>query len=191
MKKLLFSLFVLSFIGMSAQSFGLKAGFNFANISDVYSDESTSSKMGFHAGVFSNIPVAERFMVQPELLYNQKGMEYDDRAIKLDYISLPVMFHYDVAQGFYLEAGPEFSYLVSAVDKNRTGSDSSTEVDIKEDLNSFDVGVGVGLGVDFAYSYTLFARYVFGVSSIINDDVASNDAKNSVFQLGFAYTFGR
>ncbi len=33
---------------------------------------------------------------------------------KLDYISLPIMLQYNFPSNFYLELGPEFSYMVSA-----------------------------------------------------------------------------
>lgn len=46
------------------------------NVSSISKDATlsdTKSKIGFNAGVFVNIPIAESFSIQPEVLYNDLG----------------------------------------------------------------------------------------------------------------------
>lgn len=56
MKKLLLSVAMLSFLGANAQTFGLKAGLNISNVSNLY-ESSTNSRTGFNAGAFVNLPL--------------------------------------------------------------------------------------------------------------------------------------
>lgn len=94
--------------------FGLKAGLNISNFSN---DISSKSKAGFYGGVFANIPVAKDFSVQPEVLYSGMGAKskYDSNVkVNLDYIAVPVMLQYNALPNLYLEAGPQFSFLVSS-----------------------------------------------------------------------------
>ncbi len=107
MKKLFLVGAVALFGAMNAQTFGVKAGMNISNLSNA---DDTKSLVGFNAGVFMNAPLAADFSIQPEVLYNAKGAKYDgpgDISLKIDYISVPVMFQYNATPQFYLEAGPE------------------------------------------------------------------------------------
>lgn len=186
MKKLFLVGALALFAAGNAQTFGLKAGMNVSSLSNF--DES-KSKIGLNAGIFMNAPLAESFSIQPELLYNSKGAKADidnfDVTFNLDYLSVPVMFQYNATPQFYLEAGPEFSFLMSGKIK----ADGESE-DIKDDLNSFDFGVGLGAGYYFTPNFGLTARYVAGFSDVVKDN-PDDAVKNNVFQVGLAYKFGK
>jgi hypothetical protein len=165
-------------------AFGLKAGLNISTIS---SDDS-KSKAGFYGGAFANIPVASSFSVQPEVLYNGLGAKYEgnsDLKINLSYISVPVMFQYKATPEFYLEAGPQFSFLIDSKLKYQSNS-----TDAKDLVKGFDFGVGIGAGYYFTPNIGVNVRYVAGVTDIAKE-VAGNqaDGKNNVFQVGLAYKF--
>lgn len=200
-----------------AQQFGLKAGMNVSSLSKDASMSDTKSKIGFNAGVFMNAPLAESFSIQPELLYSQMGNKATvtttstvgantittktTGSTDLDYVTLPVMFQYKATPNFYLEAGPEFGLMVSGKSKGdrtvtTTNGGASTEVsssstlDIKDDLNTFNFGVGIGAGYYFTPNVGLTARYVAGVTDIAKDRPSGSDAvRNNVFQVGLAYKF--
>lgn len=184
-----------------AQQFGIKGGMNVSSLSEDASLSDQKSKIGFNAGVFMNAPLAENFSIQPELLYTQygdkgnatiAGTEYSNSR-NLDYIALPVMFQYNATPSFYLEAGPEFGFLVSAKNKtkNETTGETLTESDnYKDDLNGFNFGLGLGAGYYFTPNIGLTARYVAGLTDIAKDRPSGSDAvKNNVFQVGLAYKF--
>ncbi|KQR94639.1 opacity protein [Chryseobacterium sp. Leaf180] len=190
-----------SSMGMSDVRFGIKAGMNVSSITNDAGLEDQGSKIGFNAGVFATIPVAESFSIQPEVLYTQYGDKYDQVILgnrysfarNLDYIAVPVMFQYNFIPNFYLEAGPEFGFLVSAKNKtkNETNNNTITESDnYKDSLNTFNFGIGIGAGYYFTDNIGVTARYVAGVTDLAKDRPANRDAiRNNVFQVGLAYKF--
>ncbi|MBU4537950.1 MAG: PorT family protein [Weeksellaceae bacterium] len=185
MKKLFFVGALALFTAANAQTFGLKAGMNVSNLTN---SDGAKSKIGLNAGVFMNAPLAESFSIQPELLYNGKGAKEDGSGgatLNLDYLSVPVMFQYNATPQFYLEAGPEFSFIMSAKAKG-----GGATLDVKDQINSFDFGIGLGAGYYFIPNFGLTARYVAGFTDIAKDN-SGDSVKNNVFQVGLAYKFGK
>ncbi|MCQ9639609.1 PorT family protein [Chryseobacterium sp. WG14] len=164
--------------------FGAKAGLNISSVSG----DDTKSKAGFYGGVFANIPVAKDFSVQPEVLYSGMGAKADgnsDLKINLDYIAVPVMFQYNALPNLYLEAGPQFSFLINSKLKYKSES-----VDAKDAFKTFDFGLGLGAGYYFTPNIGVNVRYVAGLSDIFKDKPSGADSsKNGVFQVGLAYKF--
>jgi len=185
----------------SAVRFGVKAGMNVSSVSKDGALDDQGSKIGFNAGVFANIPVGSMFSVQPEVLYSQYGDKYDQvilgkrisSARHLDYITVPVMLQYNIIPNLYVEAGPEFGFLVSA--KNKLKNESDNDVinqsgDYKDGLNGFNFGIGLGAGYYFTDNIGVTARYVAGITDIAKDRPNGSDAtRNNVFQVGLAYKF--
>ena len=182
----------------------------------------SKSKIGFNAGVFANFPLSSKFTIQPELLYTQYGNKTtftttnqntpgytvsgkNTGSTSLDYIALPVMFQYKATPQFYLEAGPEFGLLINAKNKydlNVTYTPTSGPVtttstsgtsDVKDNINSFNLGLGAGAGYYFTPNIGITARYVAGVTKINKYHIAnsSDNVINSVFQVGLAYKFAK
>lgn len=196
MKKILFGLALVAGTFTFAQKtssktaasspvrFGLKAGLNISSLSD----SDSKSKAGFYGGVFANIPVAQDFSVQPEVLYSGMGAKYKgntDLKANLDYIAVPVMFQYNALPNLYLEAGPQFSFLVNAKAKYNSNS-----VDIKDGLKTFDFGLGLGAGYYFTQNIGVNLRYVAGLTDINkNKPSGADSSKNGAFQIGLAYKF--
>lgn len=105
MKKLLTLLFVLSLTTTFAQ-FGIKAGVDFATVK--VKGFGSSSETGFFVGATYTAAVSDKFSIQPELLYvNIKD---------LDFLSLPVLAKFNVAEKFNLLAGPSLTYFLDAED---------------------------------------------------------------------------
>lgn len=228
MKKLFLGLGLVAGTFAFAQTsptFGLKAGLNVSSISDDGYEDS-KSKAGFYGGVFMNAPLSEMFSIQPEVLYSQYGAKVtqsyttevlgtttnykSSQSRNLDYITVPVMFQFHATPAFYLEAGPEFGFLVSAKDKGdltretTTGGSTSTSTtsgstDIKDGISSFNMGAGLGLGFNFTPNFGINARYVAGFTDINkknndengNTSLENNDNKNrnNTFQVGLSYKF--
>ncbi len=178
-----------------AQQFGIKAGGNLSSLSgnSLFSSES-KSKFGFYAGAFVNVPVAESFSVQPEVLYSNQGAKAtvlnSDVKLNMNYINVPVMFQYNATPEFYLEAGPQFGFLVdSNLDAgNSTANTLLNALNSKDYYNSFDFGLGLGAGYYFTQNIGITARYVAGFTDIVKNN--SGDAvKNNNFQFGLAFKF--
>ncbi|MCE3074446.1 porin family protein [Chryseobacterium gwangjuense] len=195
----------------SPVSFGVKAGMNVSSLSKDEGLDDQKSKIGFNAGVFANIPVASSFSIQPEVLYSQYGSKavYNNvvdanNSVKrsyttdLGYITVPVMFQYNFVPNFYLEAGPEFGFNVTAKEKydqttvigGNTTTTSGTEDINKDNMNTFNFGIGIGAGYYFTDNIGLTARYVAGVTDVAKDRPSGSDAiRNNVFQVGLAFKF--
>lgn len=199
MKKLFLGLGLVAGTFAFAQSFGVKGGVNVASISKDATLSDTKSKIGFNGGVFVNIPVAESFSIQPEVLYNDLGAKtiYKvpvlgneiESSVNLGYISVPVMFQYNATPEIYFEAGPEFGFLASANSKVKSGEASRNFQLEKGNLNSFNFGVGIGAGYYFTPNIGLTARYVAGVTKVGKENRAFSESKNNVLQVGLAFKF--
>ena len=184
MKKVLLVSAIALFGAANAQTFGVKAGMNISSLSN---SEDTKALVGFHAGLFMNAPLAANFSIQPEVLYNTKGAKSDgmDLSLHLDYISVPVMFQYNATPQFYLEAGPEFSFMINS--KAKAGGVSA---DVDELVEKFDIGLGLGAGYYFTPNIGVSARYVAGFSDVVKNN-PDDAVKNGVFQIGLAYKFSK
>lgn len=189
------SVFAMAFAqSTGGPKFGVKAG---ANLSS-FTGSDSKSKVGFYAGAFVNVPISEVFSIQPEVVYSQQGAKAKDKYyfgaiavtdIKqiLGYINVPIMVQYNATPKFYLEAGPEFGFLINAKAKeNFMGTPLSR--DNKTLLNTFNFGAGIGLGYKFTPNLGVNVRYIAGLTKIVKNEYG-DDSKNTNFQLGINYYF--
>ena len=190
---LLVTVFSIGFVNAQNKedmSFGVKGGLNISSITNTDKDGVNSkSLIGFHVGFFSEFMISDKFAIQPELLYSAQGVKLEDGGdrgdLKLDYINIPVMAKYYVANTFSLEFGPQIGFLVSAKAK----SGGVTE-DIKNRVKSTDVSLGFGGTYYFAEKFMFGARYNLGLTRIQKDlSPGESESKNSVFQISLGYKF--
>jgi hypothetical protein len=210
--RLLFLVFtVLAFANLNAQSefrLGAKGGINFSTIGGDFTSE-LRGMVGFHVGGLAEIPLLKKLSLQPEILYSTQGARRDTRATdgpltetKLGYINIPVMSKYYILDGLSVMAGPQLGILVAA--KNEVtpsgfgGNGEYYEKDIKDELNSLDIGLGIGAEYRLPFDVFFQMRYVFGLTNV-NDESTDmvlgsfyfEDVKNynNVFQISAGYSF--
>lgn len=175
MKKLFY--LIVFFLGISANAqilqFGVKGGFNTSTLSG---DGDISSLTGFHAGVFASIDLVVIDVV-PELVYSTQGAKLGNQDVNLNYFNVPIMARLNLLKILYVEAGPQFGFLMSAEDGGE---------DIKDDIESTDISVGLGAGVELFDSFDVGLRYNFGTTDVTK---GAGDYKNNVLQIGLAYKF--
>lgn len=195
-------------LAQTSPTFGIKGGMNVSSLSKDGGLDDQSSKIGFNGGVFLNAPISEQFSIQPEVLYNNLGSKVTltktsvgnnsysaEYARHLDYIAVPVMAQFYAAPNFYIEAGPQFSFLVDAKDKYKNTKNGSTQDAQsyslnKDNFNTFDFGLGLGLGYNFTPQLGINARYTAGLTDIYKNNTGSNDnVRNNVFQVGLTFKF--
>lgn len=168
------------FIGTTAFSqevdFGVKAGANFANISDV---DDLSSKTGFHAGIFAGIKFTDKIGIQADVLYSQQGAEFDAGEFDLTYVNVPVVLKYYVVQGLNIQAGPQFGFIVD--------DDISTVLGEIAQAEESDISGVVGAGYDFPFGIRVDARYNFGFTEVAKEE--NFKGKNQVFSVALGYSF--
>ena len=172
--------------------FGVKGGINFSNMtSDGFEDE--NSRTGFHLGLLSEIPVGDRFSIQPEVLYSTQGTEafsnrYGQGEYKLDYIHVPVLAKVYLIDGLSLEVGPSFNFLVEEEYELIAGEGFAvidTEVG-----STFEFGGALGATYKFNNGFFTSARYTRGFTDAFDSDNWDEDAvNNNGIQLGVGFMF--
>ena len=199
---------------------GLRAGANYSNLAGNINNQDTyNNKFGFLGGVMVNVPVTSDgfFSVQPEVLYSQKGfenkpteysvlgipgtMQKREGSVNYNYLDVPVLLKVR-ASGLVFEAGPQYSYLLSANNKTKTttipafGGTTTTEAQSKTDVNGLnrnELGYVAGVGYEATNGLSLNLRYTGAFSDFVksgNDSYFNGDLKNarhSAFQLSLGY----
>ena len=199
MKKsvLVIAMMIMSTTFISAQEyiyFGVKGGVNFSSFNgDGYDDfVNPEERTSFHLGLLAEIPVSDRFSIQPEVLYSAQGYDIasidggDDIEYQLDYINVPVLAKVYLFNRFSLEAGPQIGFLVhEEVDSNPTGDGGDFNLN-DDQFKKVDFGVGIGASYKIS-NFFISGRYTLGLTDIY--DIDGVDAKNSVIQAGVGLMF--
>ena len=180
MKKLLLicSMVFLIHATSNAQflKFGVKAGANFNSLEgdDISGLDTYTS---FHFGATLEFKVLENLSIQPEVLYSSQGAKVNEenvRDINFNYITVPALAKiYLISEKLSLEAGPQFSFLISE------------SVPDQFESKSFDFAAVGGLGFQFTENIFAQARYVMGLTDTSSDA----SVKNRVVQISLGYRF--
>ncbi|MBJ6110499.1 PorT family protein [Hymenobacter sp. BT523] len=190
----------------SGPRFGLKAGANLASYTGT-DNTATTNKFGLNAGLTLNLELTDQLSVQPEVLFSQKGtkLSYNEDnsdvtvfltngnafgrkgsgtySQTLNYLDVPVLLRYNVGPsdgaGFFLEAGPQVSFLLSQrgevsgdkatvvlagptrndINSPRTKLPCFTVDNTTADMNTTTFGYVLGVGYRFSNALSLSARY--------------------------------
>lgn len=165
-------------------SYGIKAGINLSTVTgDAFPADTVKMLVGYHAGGFITIKLPF-VSIQPELLISTAGSKFWTNDIiqemKFTYISLPVMIKIKPLKGFYVEAGPQFSYKIA---------ESISTSNLRGMINELDLSAGAGLGFN-AGPLGIYTRYLAGLSKVGDFDSNSRpNFKNGVFQAGLSLVF--
>jgi len=164
---------------------GAKVG---ANISKVdgksFKDE---FRYGYQAGGFAEIRLNNKFVLQPEVLFNQYSTRVDssfknvyqnvfnsNSNIKLNYISIPILLNYKLIGSLLsIQAGPQVGILI---DQNKTLLQNGGDAFKKGDFSML-AGVQVKVGM-----LRLNGRYAVGLNNI-SDLPDEGKWKNQGFQV--------
>ncbi len=120
---------------------------------------STISTTGFFVGGFVEFGIADKFMLQPGLNYHTASKD----GFKLDFLSIPVLVKYEIAENFNVEAGPSLYYSLDSEDDDKTR-----------------FNLGVGASYNFTENFFVEPRYDIGLSG---------DTKVNHFLIGVGYKF--
>jgi hypothetical protein len=180
-------------------SAGLKLGTNVSHLSAQLSTlKNPDYYMGLNAGAFVRFNLTTKWMIQPELVYSQRGGSFTDNLTgqkvdnRMSYLEVPVLVGYRPVSWLRLHAGPNFQYLVGA-EENTLAAAGRIITFRKEALNNLVFGAQLGLGFDIS-RFSIDLRYDTNLSSLgINqssaDGVSSQTAssRNNVWQLAIGY----
>jgi len=123
MKKIVFIIFFLTgFIAKSQSIFrwGIVGGIN---ASKIIADTKTKSLNGFHVGLIGEIKTPTHYGFEADVLVSSKGtiiegvnanLEKTNFYYKLNYLDVPIVIKRYFLKVFNVQAGPQFSYLLTA-----------------------------------------------------------------------------
>ena len=181
----------------SAQQAGVKAGVNFASISDAPGLINTTHRLGLVGGVWVAVPV-NRFTFQIEGLFSEKGIGFDiaedgleaEGDIRIRYFEVPLLARGDFgAQSsgarFFVVGGAAPAFRIGDA-RARAEFEGEEETEVLDDIESFDLGLVGGIGVQFGRA-VVEARYTHGLMNVSSLD--EDDAKNRVFSITLGYRF--
>jgi len=203
MKAVAFSiLFLLTSFYLHAQ-IGIKAGPNFANITNA-GEINNTSETGYHFGLFLEGPVKKFISSDTELLYSKQGYNYETSEntgqVNLDYLFLHQLLVLNFTEFVQVQAGFHLAYLLSAkVDSTQVSTGNSSTDKIIDLLNRFDYGLGGGVEIHPIYQLVAGARINFSLGQLYKEPdengeippfVPDIDAKNNLFQLYVGLKFG-
>lgn len=148
-------------------SFGITAGllnggekFKSGSISESASDT------GFYIGINARIPLNDNFIVVAEIDYgNLESSHFAFASVRAQYY---------VVSKFYLQAGPQVSYLFD---------------DLGDNFAQAGIDLSLGLGYDISEQFRVQARYSFELtnrSRIESEDITS---RLRWLQVGLEYSF--
>lgn len=194
---------VLFFLPLSQAQVAIKAGVNFASISESasleeYESLKNNSVAGLQAGLSFDLGLSDVFTIQPEVLFIQKGgkstytINDNNKIVNrlyYNYVEVPVLaklkfYGADGGSGFYLLGGPFIGLAISGKSKTTTtllGNTTTSEEDFNFDNSErddrqrrTDWGVSFGGGVKFGHVF-LDARYNLGINNLLDNDANNNN----------------
>jgi hypothetical protein len=201
MKKIMFYLMLITPFFVYAQ-FGVKAGVNFAKVSNAASINS-SNKSGFNVGLLLAPPSKKIISSRTELVFSRQGYDYktsnNTGNVNLDYIQLGQLASINITKYISLLFGAQTAYLVSAqADSTKnTGGSGGSYNNIMNLYNRIDYGYALGAEVHPIMGLIIGARYNVSLSKVYKDlqsgqqpSFSSEDAKNNVVQIFVGWRFG-
>lgn len=186
-KKLTVLLIVLftSTLTFAQFSIGVKGGTNIGKIDGKSFEDEFA--YGYLLGAFVEVGKS-KISFQPELIFSQTQAKVDSNfqviyqgafnsassgEVKLNYLSIPLVFNYKLSRSLRLQAGPQFGVLM---DNDKTLMQNGKEAFDKGDLSMLG-------GAELKFSrFRITGRYVVGLNNI-NDIDDKDQWKSQAIQV--------
>ncbi len=153
--------------------FGIKAGVNFAKVSNASSINS-SNKSGFNIGLLLAPPSKKIISSRTELIFSRQGYDYKNSSntgnVNLDYIQMGQLASINITKFVSLLFGAQTSYLVSAqADSTKNSGGSGSYNNIMNLYNRIDYGYALGAEIHPVMGLIIGARYNVSLSKVYKD----------------------
>ena len=198
LRLLALSLLILPSLSDAQLKIGLKAGLNFANVTNSASINSNSRTGYMIGGYISNKP-KKIFGFRSELILSRQGYDYKTNTntgnVNLDYLLLPQLITLNFTKKFQLHAGGQAAFLLNAKVDSAGGSNTGSLLNY---FNKFDYGLVGGVEVSPIFGLFVGSRINISFNKVNKDAPAGGswpnfipglDAKNNVVQLYAGWRF--
>lgn len=180
LSKILFtSLFVLCIFGtgMAQQmEVGFRAGYSLFTVKSDLFELDNNHTSGLNLAIPLSFPINERFAIQPELQFIQKGVAFSFQeagittktALKTNYLELPILFKTNFPVGkmdISVLAGPSVGYALNRFVSQKIG-DGDRET---EDVDFVDSGAAKDQRRDLGLVGGISASWSLGIGSVVLD----------------------
>ncbi len=197
MQRLITLLMFFSPVLINAQlNIGIKAGLNFANITNA-SGVKADSRTGYMIGGFIS-PKAKLLGFRSEIILSRQGYDYKSSTntgnVNLDYLLLPQLITLNFGKKIQLHAGGQVAFLLNA-NVDSTGSGSGSLFDY---FNRFDYGLVGGAEIHPLLGFFIGGRINTSFNNVNKEAplggnwpnfIPRIDAKNNVVQLYAGWRF--
>jgi hypothetical protein len=168
---------------------GVRVGGNLSGFKNTTSNgyrTTTSSQLGFQAGIYYQVPLGKRLALVPEVQYSNERLNISQSSAyisggqlnialqgRYNYLNVPVLLRLNIGP-VYLEAGPQASVLLGSQETgylvtSSTGTPNSINRDLPNYYQRFDVGPSAGVGIRLPGGLGLNVRAYQGLVSVNGD----------------------
>jgi outer membrane protein with beta-barrel domain len=164
--------------------YGLKGGLSTSNMrADPQELEDSGSLRGYAFGIWWGMPLWNRLTFQTEALFSMKGDSESaggyTASTHLSYIDVPLLAKFGFLPNSVVQpslfVGPSLGFNVSA-HSGLEGEGGEVDMDVKDQVGTFDLGLVIGGGVDFGRggrTYGVDVRYSKGLRDVAESEAGS------------------
>ena len=175
---------------------GLKAGLNYANVTNAKSINS-SSRTGFMVGAFFGPPSKGIISSRTEIIFSRQGYNYKTNtssgSVDLNYLILPQSMGINITRFVQLQVGMQMAFLINAkADSTKAPSSANPFGAVMDYYNRFDYGAGAGIEIYPIRNLIIGAKYNISFGKMYKEPTPgepmpsfapSINAKNNVVQI--------
>lgn len=197
-KAVFFALLITPSLVYSQLGIGVKAGLNFANVTNT-AGINASSRSGYMIGGYISPRAKKMIGFRSEIMLSRQGYDYrtnnNTGTVNLDYLLLPQLITFNFTKRFEVHLGGQAAFLLNTgVDSSGGGGNSS----LFDYFNRFDYGLVGGAQVSPFSGFFLGARFNVSLHNINKslplggsspDFVPRELIKNNVLQLFAGWRF--
>lgn len=172
MKKLLFTILCAAVftVGLAQETkYGVRGALNVSNLDfDPDATFNNQHRNGFAFAGFAEFGFSDNLALHVELQWSAEGAKDED--LRADYIQMPILLQLSTSERLAFFVGPQASLKTW---KNNDG------------FSTFAFSGVVGAQYMITSELFVDARYSYGLSNILDEDLTTTEAKNHVMQFGF------
>ena len=196
MRRILFvSFFIIPLIASAQLQIGIKAGLNFANVTNT-AGINADSRTGYMFGGYIAPKPRKLLGFRSEIILSRQGYDYKSNTntghVNLDYLLLPQLITVNFTKKAQLHFGPQFGFLLNA----GVDSSGSNEGSLFSYFKRFTYGVAAGAEISPLFGFFVGGRINVSFNNINQGSsqgspnfIPKADLRNNVVQAYVGWRF--